>query len=248
MTLDRATGDREGQAACLAALGIVARALGDFAAAQEALDQALVINQEIGDRRYEAAVRADLALLCYRRGDHQAAREQAQTALELAGALGACAVEAAAFTRLGQALHGLADLREAESAYQAALRLCRELGVKTLALEPLAGLARLALARGDLATARTWANELATALEAEVIPWADEGLPQLFLSCYQVLSAAGEARAAQVLEVACTRLNRQASQISDATGRQAFWENVPTPPRAARRSCRSGGKALTGLL
>jgi tetratricopeptide (TPR) repeat protein len=227
LTLERATGDREGQAACLAALGMVARALGDFAAAQEALDQALVINQEIGDRCYEAAVRADLALLCYQRGDHQAAREQAQTALELAGALGARYVEATAFTRLGQALHGLADFQGAEAAYQAALRLCRELGIETLALEPLAGLARLALASGDLATARTRANELATALEAEMIAWADE-LPQLFLSCYQVLSAAGDVRATQVLEVACARLNRQASQISDATCRQAFWEDVPT--------------------
>ena len=107
------------------------------------------------------------------------------------------------------------------------MRLCRELGSQTLALEPLAGLARLALASGDLATAQTRANELATALEAEVIAWVDE-LPQLFLSCYQVLSAAGDARAAQVLEVAYTRLNRQASQISDATCRQAFWEDVPT--------------------
>jgi hypothetical protein len=52
-------------------------------------------------------------------------------------------------------------------------------------------------------------------------------LPQLFLSCYQVLSAVGDARAAQVLEVACARLNRQASQISDITCRQAFWEDVP---------------------
>jgi hypothetical protein len=118
-------------------------------------------------------------------------------------------------------------LQGAEAAYQAALRLYRELGIETLALEPLAGLARLALASGDLATARTRANELATALEAEMIAWADE-LPQLFLSCYQVLSAAGDVRAPQVLEVACARLNRQASQISDATCRQAFWEDVPT--------------------
>ena len=227
LTLERATGDREGQAACLAAMGMIARALGDFAAAQEALDQALVINQEIGDRCCEAAVRADLALLCYQRGDHQAACEQAQTALELASALGARYVEATALTRLGQALHGLVHLQEAESAYQTALRLCRELGVETLALEPLAGLARLALASGDLATAQTWANELATALEAEVIVWADE-LPQLFLSCYQVLAAAGDARAAQMLELACARLHHQASQISDATCRQAFWKDVPT--------------------
>ncbi|HSX80249.1 MAG TPA: tetratricopeptide repeat protein, partial [Candidatus Saccharimonadia bacterium] len=227
LTLERATGDREGQAACLAALGMVARALGDFAAAQEALDQALVINQEIGDRCYEAAVRADLALLCYQRGDHQAAREQAQTALELAGALGARYVEATAFTRLGQALHGLADFQGAEAAYQAALRLCRELGIETLALEPRAGLARLALASGDLATARTRANELATALEAEMIAWADE-LPELFLSCYQVLSATDDTRSVQVLEAACARLDHQASQISDATCRQAFWEDVPT--------------------
>jgi tetratricopeptide (TPR) repeat protein len=201
LTLDRATGDREGQAACLAALGMVARALGDFAAAQEALDQALVINQEIGDRCHEAAVRADLALLCSQRGDHQAACEHAQKALELARALGVRYVEATALTRLGQALHGLAKLQEAESACQTALRLCRELGAETLALEPLAGLARLALASGDLTTAQTRASELATVLEVEMIAWADE-LPQLFLSCYQVLSAAGDARAAQVLEVA----------------------------------------------
>jgi ATP/maltotriose-dependent transcriptional regulator MalT len=206
---------------------MVARALGDVAAAQEALDQALVLNQEIGGRRYEAAVRADLALLCHERGDHQAAREQAQMALKLASALGVRYVETAALTRLGQALHGLADLQGAESAYQAALHLCRELGAQTLALEPLAGLARLALASGDLATARTRANELATALEAEGIAWAD-ALPQLFLSCYQILSAIGDARAVQVLEVACARLHRQASQISDAICRQAFWEDVPT--------------------
>ena len=185
-----------------------------------------MINQEIGDRRYEAAVRADLALLCSQRGDHQAACKQAQTALELASALGARYVEATALTRLGQALHGFADRQEAESAYQAALRLCRELGVETLALEPLAGLAQLALVSGDLATARTRAHELATALEAEVMAWADE-LPRLFLSCYQVLAAAGDARAVQVLGVACARLHRQASQISDATCRRAFWEDVP---------------------
>ena len=108
------------------------------------------------------------------------------------------------------------------------MRLCQELGIQTLALEPLAGLARLALASGDLATAQTRANELATALEAEVIAWVDE-LPQLFLSCYQVLSAAGDTRAVQVLEVAYARLHRQASQISDATCRQAFWgRHVPT--------------------
>jgi hypothetical protein len=148
-------------------------------------------------------------------------------ALKLASALGVRYVETAALTRLGQALHGLADLQGAEAAYQAALRLCRELGPQTLALEPLAGLARLALASGDLTTARTRANELASALEAEVIAWAD-ALPQLFLSCYQILSAIGDARAVQVLEVACARLHRQASQISDAICRQAFWEDVPT--------------------
>ena len=193
------------------------------------------INRDIGDRHYEAAVRADLALLCHECGDHQAARAQAQTALELAADLGARYVEGTALIRLGHALHGLADLQGAEAAYQAALRLCQELGVEALALESLAGLARLALAYDDLATAQTRANELATALEAEVVAWVDE-LPQIFLSCYQVLSAAGDARAVQVLEAACARLERQASQISDAACRQAFWEDVPAH-RALRAAC-----------
>ena len=235
LELERATGDREGEAACLAALGMAARAQGDFTAAAEALDQALEINRDIGDRHYEAAVRADLALLCHECGDHQAARAQAQTALDLAATLGARYVEGTALIRLGHALHGLADLQGAEAAYQAALRLCQELGVESLALESLAGLAQLALAYDDLATAQTRANELATALDAEVVAWVDE-LPQIFLSCYQVLSATGDARAVQVLEAACARLERQAHQITDAACRQAFWEDVPAH-RALRAAC-----------
>src|SRR5712691_9043322 len=207
-------------------LGMVARALGNFVTAQEALDQALALNRAIGDRRYEAAVHADLTLLYHQRGDNQAAREHAQTALELAVALGARCVEGTALTRLGHALDGLADWQGAEAAYQAALRLRRELGAETLALEPLAGLARLALAHVDLTAAQARADELAAVLEAGVSVWVDE-LPQIFLSCYQVLCAAGDARAARVLEAACARLDSQASQISDATRRQAFWEDVP---------------------
>jgi tetratricopeptide (TPR) repeat protein len=226
LALECATGDRDGQAACLAALGLVACALGDYPIAQDALDQALAINQAIGDRRSEAEVRADLALLCHRRGAHAAAREHAQAALELARALGAHCVEATALTRLGHARHGLDDQHGATTAYQAALQLRRELGEDMLSLEPLAGLAGLALARGDLAMARTLTDELATALEAGGLAWM-HALPQMVWSCYQVLCAAGDARAPQVLATACAQLERQAGQISDAAHRQAFWDDVP---------------------
>ena len=226
LEIETQAGDREGEAACLAWLGMVARARGEFGLARESLGQSLLINQAIGDRNYEAAVRADLALVCHQHGDAPAARREAEAAVKLARTIGAHFIEANALTRLGHALCGLADHAGAESAYQAALRLHRTHAAHTLALEPLAGLASLALASGDPAAARARADALATALEAGVSAWTVE-LPDILLDCYQVLNIAGDARAAQVLEAACARLDRQAAEIQDRAHREAFLTEVP---------------------
>lgn len=223
---ERATSDREGQAACLAALGMTARALGEWSTAQRALEQALAITQAIGDQRAEATVRADLALVCHQYGENDLARGHAAAAYALATALGVPAVAATALTRLGHALHRLGDLEAAASAYQEALHQRRALGLPTLALEPLAGLTRLALAQGEVPTAQRWVEELVQTLHVGSNAWLDE-LPPILLCCYQVLRAAHDPRAAQVLATAYAHLERQAAQIDDPAHRQAFWDDVP---------------------
>jgi hypothetical protein len=47
------------------------------------------------------------------------------------------------------------------------------------------------------------------------------------LTCYQVLHAADDARAAAVLEAAYCRLQERAGKIADAETRRMFLENVP---------------------
>jgi hypothetical protein len=74
--------------------------------------------------------------------------------------------------------------------------------------------------------AQALANELAAALEARTVDWVDE-LLQSLLSGYQALGAAGDTRPGRVLEAAYALIDRQASQISDAARRQAFWADVP---------------------
>jgi predicted ATPase/class 3 adenylate cyclase len=223
---EREAGDCAGQAACLAALGMTARALGDFAAAQAALEEALAISQAIGDRRCEATIRADMALLSHQCGDNRAARPQAQAALALATGLSMRAVAGTALTRLGHALYGLGEPQGAATAYQAALYLHHKLDAHTLALEPLAGLARLARARGDLSTARGLVDALLLGFEAQAQTRSDER-PQMLLCCYEVLHALHDPRAGQVLAMAYKELEHQAAHITHPVHQHAFWEDVP---------------------
>jgi hypothetical protein len=50
---------------------------------------------------------------------------------------------------------------------------------------------------------------------------------RLPLTCYQVLSAAGDPRAAEVLANAHAELLKQADRISDPQARRSFLQNVP---------------------
>lgn len=54
----------------------------------------------------------------------------------------------------------------------------------------------------------------------------DEPL-RISLTCYQVLQATGDLRAAEVLATAHATLTEQAAKISDAQMRRSFLENVP---------------------
>lgn len=122
---------------------------------------------------------------------------------------------------------GLGQPNEAAAAYQLAVDSLRALDLPHVATEPLAGLARLALAQGNHANALEHVEQILTHLSGGgTLDGTNEPL-RIFLTCYEVLHAAGDPRAVGVLETAYTMLQDQAAKITDDAMHRSFLENVP---------------------
>lgn len=169
-----------------------------------------------------------LAQIAYQRGVYPLARERAQQALELARQWQNRGGQSMYLTTLGHILAAQGQAAEAETAYREALEARRDLTWQPhRALEIRAGLARLVLARGDLAAAQA---ELADAL-----PVLLEGFPlfvkdpfAIYLTAYHVLAAVGDPRAAELLARANTLLQERAATIEDESLRRSYLEAVPS--------------------
>jgi tetratricopeptide (TPR) repeat protein len=127
----------------------------------------------------------------------------------------------------GHAHAALGEWHDASACYRAALALFREIGRATMPPEPIAGLARVALARGDVASA--------TEMIAEVVAYFDSGGSVdgtedplwIYLTCHDVLAAAASPRAAEFLGRAHDLLSERAESL-DAAERATFLGNVPS--------------------
>jgi tetratricopeptide (TPR) repeat protein len=222
----RETGNRLLESLVLNSLGLVHTYLGDYASAQAYFEPGLNVCREIGERRSEGMVLSSLSLYSLRLGDNQAAYEYGQQALHIAQELGERRLMGYVWCRLGYALVGLGRLAEAADAYGQALTLRREMGQPNLAMEPLAGLAHVALAQGDLPQARNHVAEILNYLETGTLGGTDEPC-QVYLTCYRVLRAAQENVLAQAaLNKAHDLLQERAAKISDEGLRRSFLENV----------------------
>jgi predicted ATPase/class 3 adenylate cyclase len=214
-----------GECIALKGLGKVSLCLGDYAAARTYLERVLSISRETGDRRREAEALASLGRLSHHLGHDEAALEYIQQALLVNQDLGSCALQSGILTSLGQTQVGLGRLAEAAAAYRQALALQRTLKNETWAMEPLAGLAYVALAQGDLPQAQVLVEEILDYVGANTLDGADERL-RVYLTCYQVLHAAQDSRAEAVLSTTYTLLQEQAAKIEEEALRRSFLENV----------------------
>jgi len=131
---------------------------------------------------------------------------------------------------LGHALAELGELQAAARAYREALHLRREMGQSSLAIDDLAGLARIAMAQGDPQQALEHVREIMAWIETN----GSEGIEyplQVYMTCYRILDATGgnvpaTRRCHAILSKAHTALLEQASEIGDPTLRHKFLENV----------------------
>jgi predicted ATPase len=249
----RAAGHHQGEADSLSNLGVIHYELGDHPAARDHYEQVLSIFRTIGDRRGETMALNNLGTVYCDLGDYAAARDYHQQALDLRVTIGDHWGEANSLVNLGLVYHGLGDNEMARKqcrralaiqreigdrrgegyslTYEEAMCLRRELGQDCLAIDDLAGLARVAMALGNTERALGHVKEILAWIEAN----GSEGIEyphQVCLTCYRTLSATAQGdpaaleRAQAILSSAHATLLEQAASISDLALRCKFLENV----------------------
>ena len=145
--------------------------------------------------------------------------------MELAVALQDREAEAMALVRLGEAELALGRHAAAAEAFDRAYAVAVAAD-SVNRHDASTGLARVALASGDVAGARL-------AMEGLLAHLAGGGTlkgtdaQRIRLTCYQVLAPTGDPRAAELLAAAHTELQSLAATITDAALRQSFLNSIP---------------------
>jgi predicted ATPase/DNA-binding SARP family transcriptional activator len=231
----READDLAGQCRALNGLGMVVSRRGDLSQALARYQEALRNARACGDRSLEGALLNNLGNIHLRLGIYDQAGAHYERALEIKREIGARQKEISpwfnlaqgfAWMGMGHALLGLGALAEARAAYQESVTLRRELDHTHLTAEPLAGLARVYLAQGDLAQAQAHVEEILVhlgsggTLDGTISPF------QVYLTCYHVLEANDDPRAQKLLDTAHDLLQERAAKIGDEKMRHSFLESV----------------------
>jgi DNA-binding SARP family transcriptional activator/predicted ATPase/predicted HD phosphohydrolase len=231
----RQTSDRAGEGMACFNLGRVTDAIGAYDEARNYFEQALRISRSLNDERLEAQTLTAQGLMAHHMGDHNAAWEASDQAARLAAAANNRPAEAEALTVSGHALLGLGLTAEAATAYSRALEIYRALDQRTAALEPLAGLAQVALAHEKLSQAVAQVDEILRHIippkSKELTLAGLQGAREPFrvcLTCSRGLRAARNPRARDCEEAAYRLLKEQAERISDPAMRRAFMRQSPS--------------------
>ncbi|HEU4325062.1 MAG TPA: adenylate/guanylate cyclase domain-containing protein [Roseiflexaceae bacterium] len=225
LAIARAIGDRHVESYLIAGTAKLYDAVGDYAAAQSWSDQSLALKRALEERWFEGYALAFQGLIAHHRRDDTAALEAVTAGLAILSGLDARSHQAKALTIQGHALARLSRLDAAADSYRAALELREELREAHLAPEARAGLARVALAQGDLAAALAHAEAILPQLHPGGLEGADEPL-RVMQTCADVFAAAGDARVGTVLAAARAELQRRAATLWDDAARQVFLEQV----------------------
>jgi predicted ATPase/DNA-binding SARP family transcriptional activator/tetratricopeptide (TPR) repeat protein len=223
----RAASAADRQASALASLVRLYTTLGEVAQARAHLEQ---LDELIatGVVQYNA-VQWELvrALLAERTGDVMQTIAAAERALVAARQTGQRQRQADALVVAGRAHERAERWESAEAAHTEALACYEGLGRTPLTAEPLAGLARVALARSQEDAALAQIEQVLEILAEH--PWAGLDDPfALYYTCYRVLDMQRDPRAATVLQDAARLLHEYAADITDDSLRRSFLENVPT--------------------
>jgi tetratricopeptide (TPR) repeat protein len=232
----RALVDREATCTNLVLQGMVATAIGDWAEAESLLQESLEAARDVESHTHEVEVLTRLALLHVERGRPSDGLAFARSAEEASrSALSALERGHAQLAR-GYAELGTGARSAAERLFEAAAESFASLDVPAMVRESQVARASVALARGDLADAVRLVEPALDRLDRAGLEGV--GRPALLLrTCWQVLDAAGDPRAADVLRAGQRALREIAGRIGDPDLTDRF---LRTPDNAALLAARAG--------
>jgi tetratricopeptide (TPR) repeat protein len=223
----REIGDRRSESLVLGNLGWVVCVQGDFIGGSDYYKQQRIIAQEIGDRYQETYIAINLCISILMQGDCEMALKYAQQGLDLADETGDRSGKAWALTYLGHIYLEMNLYSKASEAYKQSLDIRKALNQQNLAMEPLAGLARVSLKQEEIFTAQKVVDQILGYLnEGGSLDGAEEPM-RVWLTCYQVLQAAQDPRAFSILENSYQLLQERAQKINNEGMRCKFLENIP---------------------
>ena len=227
LAVTRAVGDRSSESGLINNLGEIERLLGNYEAAFDLFQAGRRLCGEIGQRLADAYMLCNVAHVAFLRGDAAESIRWATEALKLGEELKDRDLQAILRCVRAHAHVALGEWDDAAACYRASLALFREIGRPTMVPEPIAGLARIALARGDVDGAMETIAEVVAHFDAGGSVDGSEDPMWIYLTCHQVLAAARSARAAEFLDRAHTLLVERARPLDDAE-RASFLVNVPS--------------------
>jgi predicted ATPase/class 3 adenylate cyclase len=223
----RAIGHRSLESGMINNLGETEQQLGNYDAALELLQAGRRLSAEIGQRVTEAYLLCNMAISALRRGDSAGSIDWATQAMKLAADLEDRDLQATLRCVRAHAHAALGDWDEAAACYRASLAIFREIGRATMPPEPIAGLARIDLARGDVAAAMATIAEVVAHFDAGGSVDGTEDPIWIYLTCHEVLAAAASPRAGEFLDRAHGLLSERAAPLGEAE-RITFLVNVPS--------------------
>jgi WD40 repeat protein/DNA-binding SARP family transcriptional activator/predicted ATPase len=216
------------EAMVAALLGHLYNLMGAYEQATTWFDRFLAALQQFPSAWPEAELEGLLPLSLFRchTGEHELALDCANRCLHLAQTYGWRQSQARALIVRGHAEVGRQQPAAAHASYMQALALCQTLNDLHLGVEAEAGLARLAVARGDLAQAQTHVTNILPTLDFHPQAGMDEPF-EIYLTCHQVLAASNDPAAATVLQRGYDLLQAYARQIPDHDLRESFLNKAP---------------------
>ncbi len=226
LAIDRESGNRRSEAMTLGNLGLSWLNLGERALALQHLEEGLRLMRALGDRASQTYPLVNLSQLALWQGDDALALAHAQSALDIAIAVNDRLQEATALCWLGNAELALGRHESARLAFE------RSQSVALVIEHPqrqdaAAGLARVALARGDVAGALVHLEGLLADLASGGTLEGAEAPRLIQLTCHRVLARAGDPRAAELLATAYRELQAKAATIADIALREHFLNEIP---------------------
>ncbi|NJN44861.1 MAG: tetratricopeptide repeat protein [Anaerolineae bacterium] len=228
------TNDKHGQGHAQNYLGQIATQLGQFDTSSGYFNRAMAIYQEINDQRSIGHVHLNRSILALFNEKPSMALTYAKAALEHTEKWHDPPTQGTAWFVAGQASIALQNFVESESALKEAERIFTDLEATKSLMEVLAGFARLHLMQNQPTLAR---KRIAPVLE-HLAPVFNAPQPEehqlfgakhpflVYITCFYVLKAVKDDRAAQVIDTTRYLLTHIAEKIQDDTLWHSYLENI----------------------